>query len=63
MHFYLIGSTRISAEEFCKFGYLFDISKSEINKVFKEFDVNGDNLLNYKVCMVPWPLGYGTHSC
>ena len=43
------GSARINVKEFSKFGYLFNINKASITKIFKEFDVNGDNLLNYKV--------------
>ncbi|XP_003387680.1 PREDICTED: EF-hand calcium-binding domain-containing protein 9-like [Amphimedon queenslandica] len=37
----------ISVKEFERFGFLFNLTKGAIKEIFKEFDVSGDEILDY----------------
>ena len=41
------NSGTISAEEFTNFGFLFNLHGDAINDIFNEFDVSGDQNLDY----------------
>lgn len=42
------GSNSISAEEFEEFGFLFNFQGRAVRQIFKEFDVSGDQELDYQ---------------
>ncbi|XP_071792852.1 EF-hand calcium-binding domain-containing protein 9-like [Asterias amurensis] len=41
-------SHSISAEEFSAFGFLFNFHGAAVNQIFKDFDISGDEELDYK---------------
>ncbi|XP_070541074.1 EF-hand calcium-binding domain-containing protein 9-like [Ptychodera flava] len=42
------GSQTVSAEEFGSFGFLFNFYGAAVNEIFSDFDVSGDQELDYK---------------
>eukprot|EP00771_Trimastix_marina_P000094 gnl/Trimastix_PCT/1099.p2 GENE.gnl/Trimastix_PCT/1099~~gnl/Trimastix_PCT/1099.p2 ORF type:complete len:163 (+),score=52.24 gnl/Trimastix_PCT/1099:187-675(+) len=42
------ASTEITTSEFMRFGFMFNMSKSTIKRIFSEFDVSGDKKLSYE---------------
>ena len=42
------GSGNISAEEFETFGFLFNFQGAAVRQIFNEFDVSGDQELDYQ---------------
>ncbi|KAJ8025936.1 EF-hand calcium-binding domain-containing protein 9 [Holothuria leucospilota] len=42
------GSQSISAGEFSAFGFLFNFHGDAVNQIFKDFDISGDQELDYK---------------
>ncbi|CBY22536.1 unnamed protein product [Oikopleura dioica] len=42
------GGGTISAEEFKRYGFLFNLNDQSIGELFQEFDVSGDDELDYK---------------
>uniref|UniRef100_A0A8C5K2Z5 EF-hand calcium binding domain 9 n=2 Tax=Jaculus jaculus TaxID=51337 RepID=A0A8C5K2Z5_JACJA len=44
----LDGELKIGADNFQMYRFLFNIRKQELRELFKDFDITGDRLLNYK---------------
>ena len=42
------GSNSVSADEFEQFGFLFNFQGRAVRHIFKEFDVSGDQELDYQ---------------
>ena len=42
------GGGTISADEFNKYGFLFALEEASVAEIFFEFDVSGDDELDYK---------------
>ena len=43
------GGGTISADEFKKYGFLFNLTDQSVTNFFHDFDVTGDEELDYKV--------------
>ncbi len=42
------GGESISREEFMRFGFIFNLSKTTIKKIFSDYDISGDHELDYE---------------